>query len=70
MAQKISFVLAILCYVAAMASVAATFYYYGELGGQSPIVASLGATAVFFLGTGIVLHVIGRSNLPDLRIRR
>ncbi len=70
MAQKISFVLAILCYIASTTSVAATFYYYGQLGGKSPIVASMGATAVFFLGAGIVLHVIGRSNLPDLRIRR
>ena len=70
MAQKIAFVIAILCYIAAVACIAATFYYYDQLGGNDPIVASLGATVVFFTGVGIVLHVIGRADIPDLRIRR
>ena len=70
MAQKISFAIAILCYIAAVACVGATFHYHGQLGGKSPVVASLAATVVFFLGVGIVLHVIGRADIPDLRIRR
>jgi len=70
MAQKIAFVTAILCYIAAVACIAATFYYHGQLGSSDPIVASLGATVVFFTGVGVVLHVIGRADIPDLRIRR
>ena len=70
MAQKISFAIAILCYVASVVCIVATIYYHGQLGGQSPVVASLAASVVFFLGVGIVLHVIGRADIPDLRIRR
>ena len=70
MAQKISFVIAIISYMASIACVVATIYWHGQVGGESPIVASLGASVVFFLGVGIVLHVIGRANLPDLRIGR
>jgi hypothetical protein len=70
MAQKISFAVAVLCYLAAAACIVATVYYHGQLGGQSPIVASLGGTVVFFTGVGIVLHVIGRADIPDLRIRK
>ena len=70
MGQKIAFVIAILCYIAAVACVAATLYYHGQLGSDDPIVASLGASVVFFTGVGIVLHVIGRADIPDLRIRR
>ncbi|MCW8890942.1 MAG: hypothetical protein OQL20_09815 [Sedimenticola sp.] len=31
--------------------------------------ASFGAAVVFFIGVGIVLHVIGRVNLPDLSMK-
>jgi len=67
--QKISFFVAILFYIAAIGCFAAIFYFTGELGSDDPIVASLSASVVFFLGAGIVLHVIGRANLPDLRIK-
>ena len=70
MAQKICLVIALLSYVAAVACIAAAIYWHGQLGGNSVIVASLGASVVFFVGVGIVLHVIGRANLPNLRIRR
>jgi hypothetical protein len=39
----------------------------GDLGGNHPIIASLGASAVFFIGAGVVLHVMGLANLPSLR---
>ena len=69
MGQKISFFIAIVFYLAAVGCVAAIFYWTGELGSDNPIMASLGASVVFFLGAGIVLHVIGRADLPDLRIK-
>jgi hypothetical protein len=65
MGQKIAFAVAILCYLAAAATVAAAAWYYGQLGGENAIVASLSATVVFFVGAGIVLHVIVRADIPD-----
>jgi predicted tellurium resistance membrane protein TerC len=70
MAQKISLAIAMLCYLAAIGCVGAAFHFHGELGGEHPVVASLGASVVFFIGVGIVLHVIGRADLPNLRIDR
>lgn len=66
--QKISFFIAIICYLAAVASLIATFYWGGEIGTNHPVVASFGASVVFFICVGIVLHVIGRVNLPNLKI--
>lgn len=66
--QRISIVAAVLCYLSAVICFGTMFYFNGELGGDDPVVSSLGATIVFFLGTGVVLHVIGRANLPDLKI--
>lgn len=67
--QKISFFVAIISYIAAIASVAGTFYSRSELGGDHPITASFGAAVVFFIGVGIVLHVIGRVDIPDLSMK-
>ncbi|MCP4994286.1 MAG: hemerythrin family protein [Gammaproteobacteria bacterium] len=68
--QKTAFVVAIFFYIAALFCVGALYYYNGELGSDSPIVASFGASIVFFVGAGIVLHVIGKVSLPDLSIKR
>lgn len=67
--QRIAFVVAILCYITAVGCIGATAYYGNQLGGESPIVAAFSASIVFFAACGIVLHVIGKSDLPDLRIR-
>ncbi len=68
-AQKVSFFVAIVSYIAAFSCILGTIYYYTEIGGENPIVASFAAAVVFFVGAGIVLHVIGRVDLPDLKIR-
>ena len=47
--QKISFFIAIICYLAAVASLIATFYWGGEIGTDHPVVASFGASVVFFI---------------------
>lgn len=69
MGQKISFGLALLSYLAAFLSSVSFFYFRGELGGDDPVVASLGSTIVFFIGVGIVLHVMGRVDLPSLSLK-
>lgn len=68
-AQKVSFIVAIMSYIAAIGCVAGAIYYSGELGGDHPITASFMAAVVFFIGTGIVLHVIGRVDIPDLSMK-
>ena len=67
--QKIAFMVAIFCYAAAVGCLAATAYFGSQLGSDAPIVAAFSASIVFFTGAGIVLHVIGKSDLPDLRIK-
>jgi hypothetical protein len=64
--QRIALGTAVLFYGCAGLSLAALLWWIRELGGDDPVIASLGACVVFFIGGGIVLHVIGRANLPEL----
>lgn len=68
--QRLALGAALLSYLGAVVSGAALGLSIGELGGNHPVTASLGACVVFFVGAGIVLHVIARTDLPDLRFRR
>ncbi|HHH38517.1 MAG TPA: hemerythrin family protein [Sedimenticola sp.] len=68
--QRISFAVGMLSYLAAAVTLAAFAYYYTHLGSAHPLVASLAATVVFFIGAGVVLHVMGAVSLPDLRPAR
>ena len=69
-AQKVSLAIAYLCYVIAVAIIVIAGYLGMRDGTDNPIFASLAASVVFFIGSGIVLHVMGAANLPDLRIDR
>ena len=68
--QQIAYFTAILFYCCAVGCVIALGWLLGDLGGQHPIIGSLGASVIFFIGAGFVLHVIGRANLPNLRFDR
>ena len=69
LAQKISFVLAILSYLTGVGcAIYAVLHGAEELG--KPVYASLLASVVFFGGVGVVLHVIGKADLPSLKIER
>lgn len=63
--QRISFALAILCYLAAVASALAAFLHEGTPS-DDPVLASLMAMVVFFIGCGAVLHIIGTANLKGV----
>ena len=65
--QRIAYGGALGSYLCAILCLAAIFVWHGELGSEHPVIASFGASLVFFVGVGIVLHVIGRANLPSLR---
>jgi energy-converting hydrogenase Eha subunit H len=63
--QKISLAFAVLCYVAAAGcAVGAALYDSGRA--NDPIQASLMASVIFFVGAGIVLHVIGTARLKGI----
>jgi uncharacterized membrane protein YhiD involved in acid resistance len=63
--QRIAYVCALLCYGAAVAS-ALGAYLFDSPTPQDPIRASLMASVVFFIGCGVVLHVIGKAKLHGL----
>lgn len=66
--QKLLLVIAVINYLAAVACGIAAGY--PGTGFSDVVDASLMASVVFFLGVGIVLHVLANANIPDLRIKR
>ena len=68
--QKISLVIAYLCYLAAGLTFLAAIVRGITVGTENPIFASMAASVVFFIGCGVVLHVIGVVNLPNLKIEQ
>ncbi len=69
MGQKIVFVIAIFCYVMAVGCGATSFYLSMDAVTNDPVVAAFGASVVFFVGSGVVLHMMARTDLPDLRLK-
>lgn len=63
--QKIANVIAILCYTLGAASALGAMFYRAEVP-QDPVHASLMASVVFFIGCGVVLHVIGMARLAGV----
>lgn len=63
--QRIVHAIAIICYLAALACVAGAILYQPTTE-HDAIRASLIATVVFFLGCGVVLHVIATTRLKGL----
>ena len=63
--QKIAYVIAMLCYALGAASALGAVFYPAETP-QDPIRASLMASVVFFVGCGVVLHVIGTAKLSGI----
>lgn len=63
--QKIAYVITWLCYLAGVACVAASILYDSSIP-SDPIRASLIASVVFFVGCGVVLHVIATTRLKGL----
>ncbi len=57
----ISFIAAVGCGVGAV--------YKGPTSGD-PVAAALMASVVFFIGVGVVVWVIARADLPDMRFKR
>ena len=65
--QKLLLVLAVINYLTAIACGVAAGY--PDTGFSDEVNASLMASVVFFIGVGIVLHVLATARLPDLRFK-
>lgn len=63
--QKVVFALALLSYLGSAGCVAAVMLYV-PAHANDPIRAALMATVVFFIGAGVVLHVIARTRLRGI----
>ena len=63
--QRIALAVALVCYAAALGSAVAAFLYQSALPGD-PVRASLMAAVVFFIGCGVVLHIIGTARLKGV----
>ena len=68
--QKIAFAVALVSYLCAIIALLLAGYFGYTIGTGDPVFASLGASVVFFIGAGVVLHVIGVVDLPDLDPRK
>ena len=67
--QKLVVGLAYLSYLAAVVCLGLLIHFAREAGGlNDPIPASLLATVIFFICVGIVLHVMGKTRLPNLSL--
>ncbi|HEB95677.1 MAG TPA: hemerythrin family protein [Sedimenticola thiotaurini] len=66
--QKIAMIVSMICYAAAVVTVAAVGWWGNQLGANHPVVGSLAASVVFFVGVGVVLQVMGSISIPDLRV--
>lgn len=63
--QRIVFIVALLCYAAAITSAFAAFLYQSTPP-NDPVRASLMAAVVFFVGCGVVLHIISTTRLKGV----
>ncbi len=68
--QKITFIFDLVCYICAVAFIGASFYYAFANGTENPIFVRFAASVVFFVGAGVVLHVMGSIDMPNLKVPR
>lgn len=65
--QRVSQVFAVLSFVLSIVAAVMLYLRVGEEGWNNPVSASLLASIIFFTSVGVVLTVIGRSDLPSLK---
>lgn len=68
MLQKFSLYVAYASFFASIFCLIYLFLKIDDLGWQHPISASLLASSFFFIFVGIVLLVIGKSNIPSFKV--
>jgi hypothetical protein len=66
--QKSAIYFAVASFIASVASVVYLYLKIDSLGWESPISASLLASSFFFAFVGVVLMIIGTSNIPSFKV--
>ncbi len=67
--QKVALVVGKLSFVTALVSAIFLYFKVNELGADHPVSASFLASVFFFTFVGILLSIVGRADIPDLKIR-
>jgi uncharacterized membrane protein YjjB (DUF3815 family) len=67
--QKVALTAGKLCFLAALVSGIFLYLKINELGMNHPVSASFLASVFFFTFVGILLSIVGKTNIPDLKIR-
>lgn len=67
--QKVALVVGKLCFLIAIASSIFLYLKVHELGADHPVSASFLASVFFFTFVGILLSIVGKADIPDLKIR-
>ncbi len=66
--QKSTVYFAVASFIASVASIVYLYLEIDNLGWESPISASLLASSFFFAFVGVVLIIIGTSNIPSFKV--
>ena len=67
--QKIALIIGKLCFLIAVVSGVFLYLKVTELGADHPVSASFLASVIFFTLVGILLGIVGKADIPDLKIR-
>lgn len=70
MLQKSSVIVGYVCFLLAVLCAVALYFKKQELGMQDPVTASLLASTFFFVFIGFVFMIMGKVDLPNLKIER
>ena len=68
--QKSSVIIGYVCFLLAVLCAIALYFKNQELGMQDPVTASFLASTFFFVCIGFVFMIMGKADLPDLKVGR
>ena len=66
--QRVSVFSGVLSFILAIVCSGFLYVRMGEVGGNNPISTSLMASIFFFICVGVILTIIGKSDLPSFKI--
>ncbi|MDX2476952.1 MAG: hypothetical protein QNL05_06265 [Gammaproteobacteria bacterium] len=66
--QKVSLVSAVVSFLLALTSGVMLYLRLESVGSDNPISASFMASTFFFISVGVVLSIIGKTDLPSFKI--
>lgn len=67
--QKVSTISAVISFILAIISAVLLYLRVESVGTDNPISASLMASTFFFICVGVVLYIIGSTNMPSFKFK-